>query len=140
MKNLQLSPIKKLDYVFLYELLEKRNPIENISHKNLPTFEKHVEFIKSKPYSKWYVITKNDKKIGSAYITKLGELAIHLLSSHENDRIRKQILKLLITKNPRKRYLYNVSNNNQNLIKFLQKNNFKLIQFTYEIMNFNLEN
>ncbi|SVB98178.1 uncharacterized protein METZ01_LOCUS251032, partial [marine metagenome] len=39
--------IKNTDYEFLYDLLLQRNPDANISHKKMPTYEEHVNFVKS---------------------------------------------------------------------------------------------
>ncbi len=135
MNDIRLTLVKKPDHAFLYELLQQRDPLGNISHKLLPTFEEHVSFIRSKPYSKWFLITKNNTRIGSAYITKSDELAIHLLLKNDNNKLKKQVLKLLIASCPRKRYLYNVGHQNTKLAKFLQEENFELIQFTYELVN-----
>ena len=38
----------------------------------------------------------------------------------------------LIKKNPRKRFLANINPKNKNLISFFKKNDFKLIQYTFE--------
>ena len=65
--KINLKSVTKNDYEFLYDLLAERSPIINISHKKMPTYQQHVRFIKSKPYSKWYVIFHNDKKAGSIY-------------------------------------------------------------------------
>ena len=63
---------------FLYEFLSERQPIENISHKQMPTFREHVKFINSTPYSKWYIINYDDQKIGTIYLSKQNEIGIHL--------------------------------------------------------------
>ena len=38
----------------LYELLARRT--HNISHKEMPTFEQHCDFVKSDPYRVWFLI------------------------------------------------------------------------------------
>ena len=76
MTELKLREVSHSDYTFLYELLKNRNPQVNISHKTIPTFEKHVEFVMSKPYDTWYVIEYTDKKIGSIYLSKQDEIGI----------------------------------------------------------------
>ncbi len=45
------------------------------------------------------------------------------------------VLKKLIQKNPKKRYLANVSPKNKNSINFFKKNKFRLIQYTFELNN-----
>ena len=51
-----------------------------------------------------------------------------------NKKIETDILKLIIKKNPRARYLANVNPKNKKRIDFLKKNGFKLIQYTYEMV------
>ena len=99
----------------------------------MPTFKEHVKFVLSKPYSKWYTIRINNKKIGSIYLTRQGEIGIFLEKNLQKG-VRKQSLLLLMKKNPRKRYLSNVSPKNTNSMKFFEKNGFKLIQYTCELI------
>ena len=51
-ENLQikLKNITKNDFMFLYELLSERDPVANISHKQMPTYDEHIRFVTSKPY------------------------------------------------------------------------------------------
>ena len=60
--KITLKIISKSDHQFLYDLLLERDPKANISHKKMPTFTEHLKFVKSKPYSKWYVILKEEQK------------------------------------------------------------------------------
>ena len=41
---------------FLYELLAERDPVANISHREMPTFDQHRKFVDSRPYKAWYLI------------------------------------------------------------------------------------
>ncbi len=129
--KIKLKIVNKTDHKFLYELLENRDPQANISHKKLPTFSEHIEFVKSKPYSKWYIILQNDKRIGSIYLSKNDEIGIFL--NNKRKGIGKEALKLIIQKNPRNRYLANISPKNKKSIKFFKNQKFKLIQYTYEL-------
>ena len=54
--SIELKLIRKSDVDFLYEILSERTTNENISHKEMPTYKKHVKFVLSKPYKKWYII------------------------------------------------------------------------------------
>lgn len=51
-----LKLVDEKDIRFLYQLLKLRKPLENISHKNMPSYNEHTKFVKSKPYQKWYII------------------------------------------------------------------------------------
>ena len=54
----------------------------NISHRQMPTFEQHLEFVRSKPYYLWFLIfvpdPDLDKYIGSINVTERNEIGIVL--------------------------------------------------------------
>ena len=125
--------IEETDYKFLYELLLQRKKIVNISHKKMPTYEEHVKFIESEPYSKWYIIQIDDKKIGSIYLTKENEIGIFVKEDIQRRGIGSNALNELININPGLRYLANINPKNEKSIEFFKKSGFKLIQYTYEL-------
>jgi len=132
---ISLKSVTSSDFEFLFDLLEQREPRANISHKKMPTYKQHKKFVTSKPYSKWYVIILEKQKIGSIYLSKQNEIGIFLQKTWNNDDIRLKSVKILMKKNPRKRYLANVSPNNKKLISFWLKNNFSLVSYSYELEN-----
>ena len=132
-KDIVLNKIKEQDYLFLHNLLAQRNSIVNISHKRMPTWEEHVKFVKSKPYSKWYVIYNNDEKIGSIYLSKQNEVGIHLLKKYENESIYLESIKKLMLLNLKIKFRVNVSPKNKNYIVLFKKLGFKMVQHTYEL-------
>ena len=133
--KIELKEVSDDDIIFLYDLLEKRNPEENISHTHMPNFEGHREFVLSKPYTNWYIIKKNNEKIGSIYLSKRDEIGVSILDSFEFDEIAKSSFKLLMELNPRKRYLANVSPKNKISQRFLEKNGFVGLEYVYELKN-----
>ena len=138
-ENIELKQIDESDHDFLYNLLENRNPNANISHKSMPNYDQHVKFVLSEPYSVWYVILVNDKKLGSIYLSKQDEIGIFLANDMKGKGIGNIALQLLMRKNPRKRYLANISPKNKKSLEFFKKNNFEFIQYTYEFINKNLK-
>ena len=46
-----LTKVSEKDLRFLYNHLKDRDPIAYISHKSMPSYREHVEFVLSKPYS-----------------------------------------------------------------------------------------
>ena len=131
--NIKLKPVTKNDALFLYELLKTKDPIANISHKKMPSYDEHVNFILSNPYAIWYIIEYEGKKIGSVYLSKHDEIGISLVDNSLYDKIGKSIIKLLIKNNPRKRYLAKVSPRNKKLQNFFVNNDFTGLEYTYEI-------
>ena len=132
-KAVILKDVKKSDCLFLYELLSERKSYVNISHKKNPTYANHVKFVMSKPYSKWYIIYHATEKIGSIYLTKQDEIGIHFKEQNITNKIRSKVLKMIIRKNPRNRYLININPRNTSLRNFLKNEGLELIQHTYEI-------
>ena len=131
--RINLKSVDKIDHEFLYDLLKHRDPNVNISHKKMPSFKEHVKFVKSKPYSKWYIIKQNNEKVGSIYLSKQNEIGLFLKNNVQGQNIGTKALKLLIMKNPKKRILANINPKNKKSIKFFEKNGFKLIQYTFEL-------
>ena len=129
-----LKLVKKDDYRFLFELLQERKKNENISHKDIPTFSQHQKFVSSRPYSKWYIIYYKQTRVGAAYLSKQDEIGIHIKKKLPTEKFRLTTLKILIEKNPRKRYLANVNPKNTDLIRFYKKHNFLFIQKTFELI------
>ena len=127
--NIKLKPVTKNDALFLYELLKTKDPIANISHKKMPSYDEHVNFILSNPYAIWYIIEYEGKKIGSVYLSKHYEIGISLVDNSLYDKIGKSVIKY----NPRKRYLAKVSPRNKKLQNFFVNNGFTGLEYTYEI-------
>tara|TARA_X000001036_G_scaffold206204_1_gene193781 strand:- start:1459 stop:1881 length:423 start_codon:yes stop_codon:yes gene_type:complete len=134
LSSISLRIVRDSDSKFLFELLEERDPRANISHKKMPSYNEHLKFIKSKPYTKWYIILKSKDRIGSIYLSKNDEIGIFLSKKYQGKNIGNDALKELIRKNPRERYLANVNPKNKKSSIFFKNNNFKLIQHTYEMM------
>ena len=131
--SINLKLISEKDHKFLYELLKEREPSTNISHKKMPTFNQHVNFVLSKPYSKWYIILQGIDKVGSIYLSKQNEIGIFLKKGSHHAGIGTTALKLVMKKNPKKGYLANINPKNKKSVEFFKKNNFKILQYTYEL-------
>ncbi len=128
-----MKEVDEKDVQFLYNLLEERKPVTYISHKKMPTYEEHVNFVKSSPYSKWYIIEVDEERAGSIYLTKQNEIGIFLNEGLQEKGIGSNALNVLIGKNPDLRYLANINPENKKSIKFFKKLGFTLIQYTYEL-------
>ena len=131
--SMKLKLVTENDALFLYDLLKTRDSRANISHKKVPSYDEHVHFILSNPYTIWYIIEYEGKKIGSVYLSKHDEIGISLVDNSLYDKIGKSIIKLLIKNNPRKHYLAKVSPRNKKLQNFFVNNGFTGLEYTYEI-------
>ena len=99
----------------------------------MPTYQQHIRFVKSKPYSKWYIIWSLDSRIGSSYITKQDEITVHLTKDFDKDTIREFVIKSIMKNNPRERYFVNVNPHNKKMIRFLKTLGCTLLQQNYEV-------
>ena len=125
----------RTNHRFLYDLLMERDLRQNISHKKMPTYNQHVSFVSSKPYSKWYVILYDASKVGSLYLSKQNEIGIWFIDDSFHDKLANYAVKQLIKKNPRKRYLANVSPLNKKLQSFFVNIGFTQVDLSYELMS-----
>ena len=134
MEKIDFLLIKESDYQFLYDLLLQRNSNVNISHKRMPTYEEHIKFVRSQPYSKWYIIEIDGERVGSIYLTNQNEVGIFVAERSQAKGIGSNALNVLIDQNPGLRYLANINPENKKSIDFFEKSGFVLIQHTYEFL------
>ena len=132
--SLKLREVGENDEKFLYKLLEERKPITYISHKEMPSYEEHVKFVRSQPYSKWYIIEIDGERVGSIYLTHQNEVGIFVAERSQAKGIGSNALNVLIDQNPGLRYLANINPENKKSIDFFEKSGFVLIQYTYELL------
>ena len=76
--ELEFKTVNESDAEFLYNLLKEREGHVNISHKSLPEWNEHLEFIKSQPYLKWEIILFENKQVGNIYLTNRNEIGIFI--------------------------------------------------------------
>ncbi len=132
--SINLNQVTKNDTLFLYDLLKNKDSNANISHKKMPSYDEHVEFVMSKPYTNWYIIEYDKKNVGAIYLSKQDEIGISVNNDYEYDQIAKPALKLLMKLNQRKRYLANTSPKDVRSQEFLLKNGFTGLEYVYEMI------
>lgn len=145
--------------IFLYGLLAEREPYQNISHKEMPEYKDHVNFVKSRPYKEWFVIYDRDQKknVGSVYLSKDNEIGVFISKNQRKKGFAKKAVKELMEYFSHVREIKaNIAPNNSTSICFFvnlgfQYNNTlvegdeqsdeeglkqcKIIQYTYKIIN-----
>ena len=115
----------------LYRLLSERTPDQSISHKGMPHFEDHYDFVHSKPYNAWYLIKYKGDYVGSIYLTKLRELGIFIFNEYQHRGIATKAIHLIQTLHPG-RMLANVNPNNTPSMEMFKKMG-NLIQVTFTL-------
>jgi RimJ/RimL family protein N-acetyltransferase len=117
----------------LWELLEERTPEASISHKKMPTFERHEDFVLSRPYPYWYLIMADDVFVGAIYLTRDDEIGASIFERCRRRGYARAAIELLIKTHPRERYLANINPNNEPSIRLFGALGFTHLQNTYEL-------
>ena len=124
----------------LVERFKEDDPYVNISHRKLPSYDKHIAFVRSKPFAVWYLIDVGGAWVGYVSMTTRNEIGIVLFSKHRGKGYGSTALKKLMAttkplpKKPGKRraeYLANINPKNARSIRMFEKLGFKLMQHTY---------
>lgn len=118
--------------LLLFELLRERLPEESISHKKMPGWDAHCEFVESRPYLAWYRIEVGPKAVGACYLSKQREIGVGVLKRERGHRYGLAAVKLLMQAHPGK-FLANVNPANEASAHLFQNLGFKHIQDTYAI-------
>lgn len=116
----------------LYELLKERPSEANISHRSLPTFEQHRQFVTRRPYIAWYLIEEAETFVGSIYLTKLREVGIFIFQAHQRKGHACAAIKMICEKHPGK-LLANVAPGNESSHALFARLGWRVIQHTYEL-------
>lgn len=119
----------------LYRLLEERTDDINISHRAMPSWRAQLAFIKSRPYSAWYLVEHEKEFVGAIYLSKANEIGIFLFREHHGRGLGKQAVKAIMKRHPRKRFLANINPRNTGSIAMFEGMGFRHIQNTYELID-----
>ncbi len=128
---MELKSVTIDDAEFLFEILKQREGSVNISHKSLPTWDNHVEFVKNFDYQAWDIILVNDQKVGNIYLTARDEIGIFIDKKFQSKGYGTKALEMFMKKNGKKRYLANINPTNYKSIQFFGKHGFNHFQNTY---------
>ena len=128
---MELKPVTVDDAEFLFDLLKQREGIVNISHKSLPDWEEHLQYVKKHDYQSWDIIWVENTRIGNIYLTKNNEIGIFIDKKLQFHGYGSKALEEFMKKNGKKRYLANINPTNYKSIQFFGKNGFTHIQNTY---------
>lgn len=115
----------------LYNLLQEREPHQNISHRRMPAWHEHVAFFKSRPYLHWYVFhAEDDKPAGAVYLSKQREIGVGVLKAYRGQGLGRAAVQEIIRLHPG-RFLANINPANEASAKLFKSLGFNIIQHTY---------
>ena len=124
-------------YGLLHDLLAERTPEQSVSHKKMPSYFEHIQFVDSKPYKAWYlVIEESEGYVGAVYLSRQNEIGVGIFKAHRGKGYGEAAVKELMRRCPLpegERYLANVNPDNDVSRAMFEKLGAKVIQYTYEV-------
>lgn len=130
-------------YGLLHDLLAERTPEQSVSHKKMPMYSEHIEFVDSKPYRAWYlVIEESDGYVGAVYLTELNEIGVSIFRAHQGKGYGTAAVQSLMKKHkplpaiPSKRvgtFIANMNPENEASRRLFKKLGFKKVQETHAL-------
>lgn len=117
----------------LYQLLEEREPHQNVSHKVMPTWEQHCEFFWGHPYAHWYMVEVDGYPRGACYLTHQREIGVGILKGQRGNRYGLDAVAELMRLHPG-RFVANIAPTNGASVSLFRQLGFgpEPIQHTYE--------
>lgn len=135
MNLVPVDPYSDAHLSVLYWLLATRDKAACISHKKMPSFQEHTEFVQSRPYDAWYMLLEEAKIVGAIYLTNHSEVGIALEVSSRGKGIGPEAIQELMIRHPRERYAANVAIANEGSQRFFEgKLGWKKVSMTYEFV------
>ena len=143
-KYRDVNPTSISDIKILYERLASRK--YSISHRQMPSYKEHQEFVSSHPYRYWCFIYR-EKVIGTYYVTQLNSVGIDLDDDFYNS-IQLAISDIIKRHRPLPpinsvrgaNFHMNVSSKNKHLCEVLELKGFVEIQRTFTLSQDNAKN
>lgn len=127
----------------LYKILSERTPEQSISHKGMPPYEDHIDFVNMRPYPHWYILQVDGpgltsggitrraiSNVGSVYLTKRREIGVAILKTHRGRGYGKQAVQELMRLHPGP-CLANINPHNIQSARLFHSLGFNLLQVTY---------
>lgn len=97
----------------LYKLLAEREPHQSISHKRMPTYREHEDFVCSVPYAEWYMVMDGDTAVGAVYLTKAREIGIGIFKAYQGNKFATQAIGEVMRRHGPGKFFANINPKNQ---------------------------
>ena len=128
----EVNPDNMADVRTLYRLLQERTPEQSISHKAMPTFDRHYEFVANNSYLAWYILSVGMANVGSIYLSQRREIGVFVFRMHQRKGYARAAVEELMRMHPGK-FLANVAPGNGASHALWRSFGGKQIQVTYEL-------
>ena len=117
----------------LYKLLAEREPHQSISHKRMPTYTQHEDFVCSVPYAEWYMVVDAYDIAGAVYLTKQREIGIGIFKAHRGKGLASAAVREVMHLHGPGRFLANINPQNQDSVELFRQIGFSgPVQITLE--------
>jgi GNAT superfamily N-acetyltransferase len=117
----------------LFALLKERDPVANISHVTMPTWEQHCAFIASRPYKEWHLIEAGNDTVGACYVSKQNEIGIFIFAQHQGKGYGRAAVRKVLDAHPGERMLANVAPLNDRSRAMFEGLGFRHVQNTFAL-------
>jgi RimJ/RimL family protein N-acetyltransferase len=117
----------------LFDLLLERDETVNISHKKMPTWEQHLNFIASSPYKCWYLVEVESAIVGNVYLTHANEIGVFLFKEHQHRGYGASAVTELIEHHGPGIFLANINPANEFSQRMFERLGFRFVQKTYKL-------
>ena len=127
----------------LYTQLKNRS--HSISHKSVPSFDEHTEFVQNHPYRKWIIVKDTEIAIGNVYIQYNNSIGLNVDSLVSCVQINKILKGIYASHSPLPavpsvrfgEFFLNVASDNKMLQKKLSSLGFSEVERTFVLSKSN---
>jgi len=122
----------------LWNLLEERDLSLGISHKRMPTWAAHCEFVRSRPYKDWCIVRKLVKPsyvwpVGAVYLTHSFEIGIQIFRQFQRAGYGEWAVQAMMDRHPfALAFKANINPRNAASIALFRKLGFSDLQVTLQ--------
>ncbi len=118
----------------LYDLLAERTEDQSISHKKMPTYEEHCEFVRLHRYRGWYLVLDGKTPVGCVYLTRQHEIGVSIFKDHQGNGYGGFAVRdiMRMWKSAGVAFNANINPKNEKSISFFKHLGFNLIQYTFQ--------
>lgn len=118
------EPERSMYERILYKLLQERKPHQNISHKEMPSYENHQKFIRSEPYKEHWLVYNGKLPVGSIYLSKNNEIGIFIFEEFHGKGWGTKALNFVMKRHKKDNLFANIAPNNHKSINFFKRHGF----------------
>jgi hypothetical protein len=116
-----------------------KNRAHNISHKSVPSFDEHTEFVQNHPYRKWIIVKDTEIAIANVYIQYNNSIGLNVDSLVTCEQINKILKGIYASHSPLPavpsvrfgEFFLNVATDNKMLQKKLSSLGFSEVERTF---------